>query len=49
MFDIGVGELIALGVIGLLVFGPENYREQQPMPRSGSNTLGVWPSRPARI
>ena len=23
MFDIGIGELIALGVIGLLVFGPE--------------------------
>lgn len=23
MFDIGIGELIALGVIGLLIFGPE--------------------------
>ncbi len=23
MFDIGVGELIALGVLGLLIFGPE--------------------------
>ena len=23
MFDIGIGELIALGVVGLLVFGPE--------------------------
>jgi sec-independent protein translocase protein TatB len=23
VFDIGIGELIALGVIGLLVFGPE--------------------------
>jgi sec-independent protein translocase protein TatB len=23
MFDIGIGELIALGVLGLLIFGPE--------------------------
>ena len=23
MFDIGIGELVALAVIGLLIFGPE--------------------------
>ena len=35
MFDIGIGEILALGVIGLLVFGPER------LPRAAADA-GKW-------
>ena len=48
MFDIGIGEILIVAIIGLLVFGPERLPQRRPTRRNGSSRCARWRLVPVR-